>query len=128
MEEVSGGEALRIPMGDWQRAARTRLLYGRCRTRPAWRWRGHTAASLTCHQVIAELTEHILIFILEVQDDLVEVDEEVADSGEVEGDTAVDLTQMPGLLAEGHEEETELVVDVQQQHGCSEVGSWCLLR
>ena len=63
-----------------------------------------------------------------MQDDLVEGDDEVADSGEVEGDTAVDLTQMPGLLAEGHEEETELVVDVQQQHGCSEVGSWCLLR
>ena len=98
MEEVSGGEALRIPMGDWQRAARTRLLYGRCRTRPAWRRRRYTAASLARHQVIAELGRSILVFhyVPEVQDDLVKVDEEVADSGEVEGDTAVDLTQCRG--------------------------------
>ena len=56
-----------------------------------------------------------------MQDDLVEGDDEVVDTGEVEGDTAVEADTMPGLLAEGHEEETEPVVDVQQQLGCSEV-------
>jgi DNA-binding ferritin-like protein len=60
--------------------------------------RRYTAASLICHQVIAELVEHHLDFqqvhlglvhlgfqqVHEVQDDLVEGVEEVADSGEVE--------------------------------------------
>jgi hypothetical protein len=80
-------------MGDWQQAARARLLYGRCRTRPAWRRRGCTAASLTRHQGIAEFDRTPSWFSFpEVLDDLVEGVEEIADSGQVE------VTQLDDLV------------------------------